>query len=207
LESHGKNYNVGIVFPNEAITRRWNGALQARLRRVPLEAFLRARGIDPAPAGVAQDTDNLVRATVSIVEAGLAIFFEDRQEGLAASQQAIVGHVTCLVSRSAAQLILQPEAWRTVALVSIARVLTPWIGLNSAALASASYTRLFQRALPKDPSAMDARVSQSALCAVTQGSTDAMAEVSTTIALYLSCTDVQDWSSYQEAVGETAVES
>jgi hypothetical protein len=198
---------MGIVYPNETIARRWDGALQARLRRAPLEAFLRGRGIDPAPVGAAQDTDNLVRATVTIAEAGLLTFFADREEGLRTSQQAIVGHVTCLVSRTAAQLILQPEAWRTVALVSIARVLAPWIGLNAAALASTSYTRLFQQGLPQGASAMDARVSHSALYAVTQGSTESMSEVSTVIALYLSCTDVQDWNSFREAVGETAVKS
>ena len=193
---------MGIVFPNEAIARHWDGALQARLRRVPLEDFLRVRGIEPAPVGVAQVTDNLVRATVSLVQAGLVIFFEDREEGLGTSQQAVVGHVTCLVSRALAQMILQPEAWRIVALVGIARVLTPWIGLNAAALASASYTRLFQEGLPKGTSAMDARVGEEALCAVMQKSAAAMAEVSAIIALNLRCTLIQDSVFFQQTIGD-----
>ena len=52
---------MGIVFPSEAVARRWDGALEARLRRAPLEAFLRARAIVAAPAGVAQDSDAIWR--------------------------------------------------------------------------------------------------------------------------------------------------
>ncbi len=40
---------MGIVYPSKAVARRWDGALQARLRRAPLEKFLKARGIAPAP--------------------------------------------------------------------------------------------------------------------------------------------------------------
>ena len=195
---------MGILFPNEAIARHWDGALQARLRRVPLEDFLKIRGINPAPAGVAQDTDNLVRATVSIVEGGLVVFSEGREEGLGTPQQAVVGHVTCLVSRALAQLIVRPEAWRIVALVSIARVLTPWIGLNAAALASASHTRLFEQGLPKGASPMDARVGHGALRAVTQESAAAGAEVSATIAMQLK-SDIQDSGLFQETIGEAVI--
>ena len=31
---------MGIVYPSEAVARRWNGALQTSLQRAPLERFL-----------------------------------------------------------------------------------------------------------------------------------------------------------------------
>jgi hypothetical protein len=180
------NYFMGIVFPSEAVARRWDGALQGRLRRAPLDKFLRARAIVPAAAGVAQDSDNLVRATVLIVEAGLTHYFNDRAEGLAVSQRAIVGRVACVVSRAIAELILQPGSWRIAALVSTARLLSPWIGLNAAALEAASSARWFQREWSKAASAIDERVRHCALTAVTEESPATMAEVSASIALRLS---------------------
>jgi hypothetical protein len=178
---------MGIVFPSDSVARRWNGALQERLRRAPLEEFLRVRRIVPAPAGVAQDSDNLVRATVLIVEAGLTLYLNDRADELAVPQRAIVGHVACLVSRALSDLISQPGGWRIVALVSTARLLSPWIGLNAAALASASSARRFQQELLLGASSIDARVSQSASAVLTGDSAAAMAEVSASIALRLSC--------------------
>ena len=102
---------MGIVYPSKAVARRWDGALQARLRRAPLESFLQARGIAPAPRGLAQDNDDLVRATVLIVEAGLALYFAPREERLAFRQRLVVGHVACLVSRALVEQISQPDAW------------------------------------------------------------------------------------------------
>ena len=176
---------MAIVFPSEAVARRWDGALQARLRRAPLEGFLKARGIVPAPAGVAQDSDNLVRATVLIVEAGLKVYLSGRSEGLVAPQLAIVGQVTCLVSRALAELISQPAVWRIVALVSTARLLTPWIGLNAAAIMSASSTRHFQEGLVNE-AIIDAQVGRTASATILRDGTDAMAEVSAVIAARLS---------------------
>jgi hypothetical protein len=181
-----RDYFMGIAFPSESVARRWNGALQARLRRAPLEKFLRARSMVLAPPGVAQDSDNLVRATVLIVEGGLTLYFEDRTEGLAIAQRAIVGHVACLINRALSELILQPGAWRIAALLSTARLLSPWIGLNAAALASASSARRFQQEWLKGVSSIDACVSRSAVAAVTEDSPVAMAEVSASIATRLS---------------------
>ncbi len=177
---------MGIVFPSEAVARRWDGALRVRLRRAPLEAFLRARSLVPARAGVAQDSDNLVRATVLIVEAGLSLFFADRVEGLAFRQRAVVGHLACLVSRALAEQISQPEAWRIVALVSTARLLSPWIGLNAAAMASASCVRQFQKDSMKSASCLDIRLCESASSAVNRDGVEAMAEVSANIAARLN---------------------
>jgi hypothetical protein len=193
---------MGIVFPSEAVARHWDGALRVRLRRAPLEAFLKARSLVPARAGVAQDSDNLVRATVLIVEAGLSLFFADRVEGLAFCQRAVVGHVACLVSRALAEQISQPEAWRIVALVSTARLLSPWIGLNTAAMASASYVRQFPKEFMKTASSLDMRIWDSACSAVHRDGVEAMAEVSANIAARLNFVSSADCVCAEEHLGE-----
>jgi hypothetical protein len=180
------NSCMGIVYPSSAVARRWDGALQARLRRAPLEAFLRGRSLVPAPAGVSQDSDNLVRATVLIVEAGLSVYFTDRVEGLAFHQRAVVGHVACLVSRALADQISQPDAWRIVALVSTARLLSPWIGLNAAAMASAGCARQFQEEFVQAASPLDRRISESACAAINRAGPETLAEVSASIAMRLN---------------------
>jgi hypothetical protein len=195
---------MGILFPNEAVARRWDGALQARLRRAPLEAFLRTRSLVPAPPGVSQDSDNLTRATVLIVEAGFSHYFADREESLAWRQRPLVGHVACLVSHALAQQISEPDAWRIVALVSAARLLSPWIGLNAAAIAAATAARQFQKGIMKGISPLDWRIMKSACDAVGGNCSDAMTRASATIATCLNAEGpsahsvaIQDWRELQ----------
>jgi len=176
---------MGIVYPSKAVARRWNGALQARLRRAPLEAFLRAQSLVPAPAGVTQDSDNLVRATELLVGAGVSLYV-DREEGLGFRQRAVVGHVACLVSRALAEQIGQPDAWRIAALVGTARLLSPWIGLNAAAMASASAARQFQKEVSKGISPLDWRIMKSACDAVSGNGLDALQKASANIAARLN---------------------
>jgi hypothetical protein len=176
---------MGILFPNEAVARHWDGALQARLRRAPLEAFLKARSQVPAPAGVAQDSDNLTRATVLIVEAGLLLYFDDREEGLAFGQRAVVGRVACLISLALAEQISQPDAWRIGALVSTAQLLTPWIGLNAAAMASGSAARQFEKERTQSVSPLDLQLMKAACNALNQDGTQATAKLSGDIAARL----------------------
>jgi hypothetical protein len=176
---------MGIVYPKEAIARRWNGALRARMQRIPLEEFLKSRLLPIAPPGASQDSDNLVRATVCVVESGLGTYFHDRTRELALRQQALVGHLACLASRATSQVILQPEAWRVVALISITQLLSPWLGLNTAALASASYARRFSYEILQGESAMDARFRECASYAVRQNDSESMAGAVTIIAARL----------------------
>jgi hypothetical protein len=149
---------MAIVFPSEAIARRWNGALQARLRRAPLEEFLRARSLTPAAVGVAQDTDDLIRATVHLVEEGLGLYFSDREGELSRSQYPFIGYLACGVSHSLSTLIVEPPAWRIAALVSSARVLGPWIGVSGAALHAAKIVREYETTHLQRPSRFDAYV-------------------------------------------------
>ncbi len=126
-----------LIYPSQCKTHHWNGALQARLTRAPLEQFLVTQHLKLA-AGSHRDSDNIARATVLIIECGLKEYFHSREEGLAEPQHAAIGRLACVVSRAAAALIQEPDAWRIPALLSAARLLTPWIGLNPAACASAS---------------------------------------------------------------------
>jgi hypothetical protein len=177
---------MGIVYPNKAIARRWDGALQARLRRAPLEAFLRGRSLVPAPAGASRDTDNLVRATVLIVEAGLELYCGHREEGLASNQRPVVGHVACLISLALAQQISEQGVWRNVALLSAARLLSPWIGLNAASVASASSARQFQKEIVKGVSPLDWRIMNSACEAVSSNGPSELARASWNVAARLN---------------------
>jgi hypothetical protein len=177
---------MGIVYPSKAVARRWEGALQARLLRAPLERFLRAQGMVPAPRGVSKDSDDLAHATVSIVDAGIALYLIDRAPVLAFGQRAVVGHAACLVSRALAEQIAQPDSWRIAALVSTARLLSPWVGLNAAAMASASAARQFQNEVLKGISPLDWRIMKSASDAVSGNSLDAMTNASANIAARLN---------------------
>jgi hypothetical protein len=175
---------MGIVYPSKAVAHRWDGALQARLRRAPVEQFLRAHSLLVAPAGRSQDSDNLVRATVFIAEAGLARYVADREEG-AFIQRSGLSIVACLVSLGLAQQFSQSDAWRNVALVSAARLLSPWIGLDSAALLSAAVARQFQQEIKKGISPLDWRVITSATDAVSENGPDALLKAALHIATRL----------------------
>ena len=174
---------MGVVFPNETIARRWDGALQSRLRRAPLEAFLKRRSLSLAPCGVAQDSDNLIRATVYIIETGLSAYCRHRSEALSSRQRAVLGRVACIVSRALSGQILQIASWRIVAMVSTARLLSPWIGLNAAALESACATRQFEKQPMRTASSLDLRLSAGAGEALNDD--DCMAEAAAIIALHL----------------------
>ena len=86
---------MALVFPSNETARKWTGALEARLRRAPLEEFLLTGSLKLAGAGAAQTTDNFTRATVFIVEAGLQAYCNEKDQGWATAQLAIVGHIAC----------------------------------------------------------------------------------------------------------------
>jgi hypothetical protein len=177
---------MGIVFPSTAIAHRWDGALQLRLRRVPLEKFLLSRDIAPAPACIAQASDNIARATMLIIDAALALCFKGSAQHPSASQRSMIGHVSCVTSRALSESVSEPDAWRIAALVSTARLLSPWIGLTSAAMASASAMRGYRLGLSKPASAIDVRISHGAVTAMTASSEETFAEVAKCICVWLN---------------------
>ena len=118
-----------VIIPNVKIASRWNGALQARLRQAPLEAYLRSRGQKWVLSGETRLTDNLACATIYMVNAALNECIEEHRGPLTAAQHPAVGQVACAVSASLALLIQEPTQWRK------------HIGLSAAAHAAAAAAR------------------------------------------------------------------
>jgi hypothetical protein len=156
---------MALIYPSHSKTRHWDGALQARLKRAPLEEFLRSHSLKVA-TGAARDCDNLVRATTYVIEAGLKIYLNPREEGLAAFQHGMIGRLACLATRAVAELIGEPESWRIPALLGTAQLLSPWIGLHASACASASFIHQFTVGLQDAADPDDTRVTQAVSLAV-----------------------------------------
>lgn len=177
---------MGLIYPNQAKTRHWNGALQARLTRVPLEEFLRTHSLKIA-GGAARDCDNLARAAVCIIGGGLKIYFHGREEGLAESQHGVIGRMACLTTRALAGLILEPASWRIAALVSTAQLLSPWIGLHASACASASLIHQFTIG-PQDFAVLEAdtEMTEAVSAAIKQNDRNSILAVAEMIAKRLS---------------------
>ena len=179
---------MAVVFPNPAIARRWNGALKARLMRAPLEEFLRSRGIATARAGAGQDSDDVTRAAVQIIEAARAVGSTRRPGGVPLSDSAIVAHLSCLVTRTLAALIENPDVWRVAALVCTAQILSPLLGLTGAAVAAAAYVRRFENEHAGD-AALDIQLAQATIRLVINDVADAFLEASSQVASRLSASN------------------
>ncbi|HEV7610574.1 MAG TPA: hypothetical protein VGO37_01715 [Steroidobacteraceae bacterium] len=148
---------MGIVVPPPAVAARWNGALELRLRRSPLERFLRSRALPFAAGGGAQVTDNVITATVAILSTGLQLYGAGARQGtLSETQLDDMARIACVVSDELATLIHEPKSWRIAALVSAAQVLRLHIGLSSAAEVSARVARAYDANAP-DPASCEIR--------------------------------------------------
>ena len=138
---------VSVVYPNDKIAARWAGALEASLRLAPLENFLRSRGQKWVLTGDARVTDNLACGGIYLVDGALNAFMLESRGTLTISQHPSVGQIACAVSYGLATLIQEPNAWRIAALVSTARVLSPYSGLDAAAHIAAAAARDYSAAL------------------------------------------------------------
>jgi hypothetical protein len=158
---------VTVIIPSEKIALRWNGALQARLRQAPLEAYLRSRGQKWVLSGDARLTDNLACATIYLVKAALNECVEEHRDSPAVSQHSTVGQIACAVSSSLALLIQEPAQWRTAALVSTARLLEKQIGLSAAAHGAAAAAREYSAGVNRGSQDVEVvRIAQAARGAV-----------------------------------------
>ena len=144
---------MSVLVPRPAIAARWSGALELRLRRAPLEVFLRSRSLPWAIGGPAQVTDNLTTAIVAIVSTGLTVYAGNQRRPLNECQLEDLAQFTCAVSEGLAALINEPRSWRIAALVSAAQVLRAHIGLSGAAHMSAGVARTYA-ASPNERSAL-----------------------------------------------------
>jgi hypothetical protein len=138
---------MSVVYPNEKIAARWAGALEARLRQASLENFLRSRGQKWVLTGDARVTDNLTCGCIYLVDGALNAYMLESRGTLTISQHPAVGLVACAVSQGLAMLIQEPSTWRIAALVSTARVLAPYSGLDAAAHIAAAAARDYSAAV------------------------------------------------------------
>jgi hypothetical protein len=134
---------MAVVFPDERIAHLWNGALQASLRRAPLEAFLRAHDLKVASRGPARDTDNISRAALLVLR--MALERRDaKARALNLPQCAFIAQVDCCLCESMAVLIEEPHSWRVAALVSTTQFMRSSLGLLAAATLAAAAAREFR---------------------------------------------------------------
>ena len=150
-----------VLVPSSKVAARWHGALEARLRQAPLEAFLRSRGQPFATSGETRVTDNIASAAV--------YFFELARCSRLDGASAVVGPLVCAVSDGLAALVREPNAWRVAALIATARLLAPAIGLGAAADLSASAVRDYSMSLGGVPLELALPQIRAAVAAAVQG--------------------------------------
>jgi len=141
---------MSIVYPSEEISRRWNGALERRLRQSPLDAFLSAHQIKLAPSGPARISDNLSLATICLVQS-----ISRELDTTVVPEDSFEGALACAVCHGMAAEIGEISEWRVAALVSASHVLTPRWGKAIAARLSAAavheyYTQYIVKEAPGD---------------------------------------------------------
>jgi hypothetical protein len=134
---------MAIVTPPPEIAKRWDGALNARLRRAPLERFLESHALSCAAPGAAQDSDNIARAAIHVVT---TYFDACTHLGLfSSSQRWAIAVATCALCETIASGIGDDSRWRIAALVSIARLLAPRGDLTESACFAATVVRAYER--------------------------------------------------------------
>jgi hypothetical protein len=175
---------VTVLIPSKKIALRWNGALQARLRRAPLETFLKSRGQKCVLTGPTQITDNLASATIYFVDRGLTAYNEERGP-FPASRHLVVGLIACAVSRGLSSLILEPASWRIAGLIGAARILAPQVGLDAAAHLAASAARDYSRSLGSFAQDMQLLQVSHGACVAVESNDDALA--ANAASLILTC--------------------
>ena len=127
---------MAVLIPSNEIAARWNGALKARLRREPLDLFLRFQGLPVNPSGPACITDNLARGAMFFVDCGLRAGPKlPALENLEVFR-ATLGRTVCAVSDGLATLIDEGGSWRSAAMVATAQLLTRFVGARAAAQAA-----------------------------------------------------------------------
>jgi hypothetical protein len=193
---------MAILIPNATISRRWAGALQASIQRAPLEQFLRSRGLSVAARGPAQDSDNITRSCVYMLDKGLQAYSRDASAALGERQMPVMGQLACKVCFSLAMLIGEPQAWRVPALVGAAQLLSKHTNLVAAAGISAAAARDFttRSFLPADPTDLGPR----AAAAVARNDESEIHEMAKLIARYLAEASAPKVISYRSG-GQLAV--
>ncbi len=130
--------------PPESIARRWAGALQARLARAPLEQFLQRNALKITYASGIKDTDNVARAVIFMVKAGVDRYARYYGDTLSEQQQSALAQSACAACVGVAQLIGCEATWRVSALLATTQLLAPYLGMTAAASRATFAVREFQ---------------------------------------------------------------
>lgn len=131
---------MAVLMPNEAIAARWNGALKARLRREPLDLFLRSHGLQVSPSGPECLTDNLARAALYFVDAAVRAGLKTQALQSPQTFRSAVARTTCAVTDGLAVFINEGASWRSAALVATAQLLSRFVSARAAVQAAAAAT-------------------------------------------------------------------
>jgi hypothetical protein len=119
---------MGVILPNERISRLWNGALEKRVRQSPLELYLSTHHLELAPTGPGRVSNNLCRATIHLIDPLVS-----HAETEPRAEQSKVAMLACAVSHGLAASIDEMQIWRIAALVTAGHLLTPRWGSVMAA--------------------------------------------------------------------------
>ena len=142
MHGHGNTVFMAIVYPPEKITRQWNEAFDASRKRAPLVEFLLRQGLQVAAPGPGRNSDDIIRATLFIVDTALRQIVGNK-EGLNPAQRLEVGEVTCCICDCLARLIEDHRCWRVAALVSTTKLTSPGLSLFAAANGAATAAEHF----------------------------------------------------------------
>jgi hypothetical protein len=154
---------MSLIFPRVDIARRWDGALDRRLRQSPLDEFLTSRHMGLAPSGPERISENLSRATIYLVNR-----ICPEPDAAVVPADSIVADVACAVCHGLAEAIEEVSEWRVAALLSACHLLTPrWGKMSAATMAADSvqkyYVHYMEKAAHGDLDAISAAACQTLL--------------------------------------------
>ena len=127
-----------LLVPGAKVASYWDGALHSRLKRAPLERFLRShkRHCDLKTSDAI--TESVVRACLIIIEPVVPHRGRDWRSLLHPGYFDALGEVVSRMSQALSELIQERKLWRVASLIGVARLLTPNLGVDMAAAAAAA---------------------------------------------------------------------
>lgn len=148
-------FEATVLNPPARIASRWNGALRARLNRLPLEAFLRSHAVQFSERSANPLIEELEVACLYIVEPALAHRLDWRAL-CHMDYYATLGQLMARICRSLGEALEEPRLWRVAALRAMGRQLSPTLGIDMAASVAAAAIATFGFSKADSPAAEEA---------------------------------------------------
>jgi hypothetical protein len=134
-----------LLHPSRSVEEKWRGALTRRLKRRPLEAFLRAHALTFAPPGPIDDRRNLKSATEFMLGSACAAY---RQSvSFVDEHVAILTQIACAAATGVGRLIEEPGAARVGGLSAAVQLLAAEDNYVLAARIGAAYRDFYAATL------------------------------------------------------------